>query len=110
MNRQTQEEMIRSARRYTAGIALLSNVDYVFEMMHEPTTTFFINNGRGKVYVTSVKFWECDCPDFEYRKEGCKHLYAAKELLEQQAQVAAMDAEAELYANAEDAEWGCSPL
>lgn len=110
MTRETQEILIRSARRYTAGLALLNDPSYKFNVWHEESGSFFVHNGRGDCYGTSVVLWECSCPDFEHRKEGCKHLYAAKELMQQNAQIAQAETYLMEEANAEDAEWGCSPL
>lgn len=110
MNRQTQETMIREAARYTAGIALLNNPSYKFNMWHEESGSFFVHNGKGDCYKTSTVLVECSCPDFQKNGMACKHLYAANELMSQKAQIAQAETYLMEEANAEDAEWGCCPL
>ncbi len=37
-----------------------------------------VPNSRGGVYVVSLSRWVCECADWEFRGEPCKHLFAAE--------------------------------
>ena len=110
MNRQTQETLRAQAARYTAGLALLSNPSYKFNLWHEESGSYFVHNGKGDCYKTSSVLVECTCPDFEKSKKPCKHIYAVTELVQQNAQIAQAETYLREMENAEDTEWGCSPL
>lgn len=39
---------------------------------------FKVPGSMGTSYVVSLSRWVCECHDFRYREEPCKHLYAAE--------------------------------
>ena len=87
--KQTPEQMMASALRYTRGLALLSNPAYSFETIENCPTAFMVTKtGKEmKYYITLVANQTCTCEDFQRTKKACKHLYACEELVEQQAQI-----------------------
>jgi hypothetical protein len=108
--RQTPEQMVRAALRLQRGIALLDDPDYKVEQFVACPGTFYVEKTNGDNYIVSVPKVTCTCPDFLQTQEPCKHYYACEEEMSREAQVARCDELAALAANAEDAEWGCSPL
>ncbi|MFL6283260.1 MAG: transposase [Pyrinomonadaceae bacterium] len=41
-------------------------------------------SGKGKKYKVDAERRECTCPDFDFRREPCKHLYAVEYVIERQ--------------------------
>jgi hypothetical protein len=93
--RQTPEAIVRAAFRLQRGLDLLSNPAYKFVQWTVKTDAFFVHNKSREdcCHIVHVDHWTCTCEDFQkHDGEGCKHLYACDELLNQQAQIAAYDA------------------
>jgi hypothetical protein len=98
------ETMIRSAIRLESAQGLLANPGYEFDRF----ATFFIIRIEGEAkYSVEIEGMNCTCMDFHKFGDFCKHTIACDILLTQEH---AMNADAERYANAEDVEFGCSPL
>lgn len=41
-------------------------------------------SGKGKKYKVDAEKRQCTCPDFDFRREPCKHLYAVEVVIERQ--------------------------
>jgi hypothetical protein len=73
--------------------------------------TFFVANEEGTVYEVSTLWENCSCP-FNKANGFCKHYIGLQTLIakQEEARDAARCEEYEaLYANAEDARYGCDP-
>lgn len=90
MNKQQMEEIIRTARRYNAGLDLLNNPDYTFTRFQSGGSAFYVEKATETetvIYLVSVDNVHCTCPDFEHNQQPCKHWFACHELLKQNAQI-----------------------
>lgn len=93
------------ANAYSRAKAMLTDLAYTFEPFETNARCFYVNkNGGltegGETYVVSVDDMMCNCP--AHKQNGiCKHILACDEILREQAQIAQLEFEMELKANAE---------
>lgn len=101
------ETILRSAKRYESAQALLSNPEYRFV---RGFSNYHVLVNEERKYKVDMLTSQCTCPDYQRHGDFCKHSMAVGLLQEQEAQLKAAETYLREEANAEDAEWGVSPL
>ena len=64
--------------RENRGIAIAKN----FEIKHENGFCYVPSQSKNKSYKVSLKPQRCECPDYEIRRQKCKHIFAAQNRFE----------------------------
>lgn len=101
------ETILRSAKRYESAQALLSNPEYRFV---KGFSNYHVLVNEERKYKVDMLTETCTCPDFQRHGDFCKHSMAVGLIKEQEAQIAQAETYLMEMENAEDTEWGVSPL
>lgn len=64
--------------RETRGIQIAKN----FDIKHENGFWFVPSQSKNKSYKVSLRPQKCECPDYEIRRQKCKHIFAAQHRFE----------------------------
>src|SRR3989338_2535542 len=72
--------------REIRGLAILSKGDTPL-MVNEQTYLVPSQSTDKKYKVQHADLWTCECPDFQNRKEPCKHIHAIKFFLKMRKKV-----------------------